>query len=378
MKILFTGGGTAGHIFPIIAVAREIKAKYQGQDLELFYFGPKDNFSEKLLPKEGIRVKIILAGKIRRYFGIISFLQNIFDIFFKAPIGFLQAFFHIFLISPDLIFSKGGYGSLPTVLAGWLLLTPIFLHESDITPGLANRILSRFSLEIFVSFPAEKTKYFPPKKMISVGNPVRLELLPAFTKIQEPKKPLKLKGGKPIILITGGSQGSQRINDVVLAVLGELVSDFELLHQVGAKNLKQITAESKIVIPKELQEYYHIFGFLEESELKQAYEEASLVVARAGSGTIFEIAALSKASLLIPLKESAQNHQMENGYAFSESGACQILEEDNLTPHFFLERVRYLFSQPDKLKKMEQAAKSFSRPFSAKIIAEYLVEYLLT
>lgn len=375
MKILFTGGGTAGHIFPIIAVAREIKTNHPHKNIELFYVGPKDDFAKKLLPQEGIKVKIILAGKVRRYFGIKSTLQNIFDILFKTPLGFLQALFHIFVIGPDLIFSKGGYGSLPAVIAGWLLLTPIFLHESDITPGLANRILSRFSSEIFVSFPVEKTKYFPPKKMISVGNPIRLNLLHGFSK-EEQEKPLKLKGGKPVILITGGSQGSEIINDVILAILPQLLSDFELIHQVGEKNFNQITAESKVVIKGELQEYYHIFAFLTESQLKQAYQTASLVIARAGAGTIFEIAAMGKASLLVPLKESAQNHQVENAYAFSESGAAVVLEEENLTPYFFLEKVRSLFSQPDKLEKMAKAAKLFSKPLSARIIAEYLVAYL--
>lgn len=382
MKILFTGGGTAGHIFPIIAVAREIRKKYMtevssAEALQFFYLGPKDDFSESLLLKEGIKVKTILAGKIRRYFGIKYVFQNIFAILFKTPLGFLQSLFYIFVISPDLIFSKGGYGSLPPVLSGWLLLTPIFLHESDITPGLANRFLSRFSLEIFVSFPAEKTKYFQPQKMISVGNPVRLDILPAFAKGKETAvDPIKLKGGKPVILIMGGSQGSQRINDIILAILPELVSDFELLHQVGSKNLEQITAESKVVIDKELQEYYHIFPFLAEDELKQALKAASLIIGRAGSGTIFEIAALGRPSILVPLKEAAQNHQVENAYAFAESGACQVIEESNLTPHFFLEKIRYLFSQPGKLREMELSARTFAKPLSAKIIAEYIMEYL--
>lgn len=374
MKILFTGGGTAGHIFPIIALSRELKKKYSVNPVELFYLGPKDEFSRELLSREGIKVNFILAGKIRRYFNPKSFFQNILDILVKTPVGFCQALYHIFVISPDLIFSKGGYGSLPTVFAGWLFLTPVFLHESDVAPGLANRLLSRFSLEIFVSFPVEKTGRFPSEKMIYAGNPIRTEILES--KDTEEENIIKTKGDRPVILVLGGSQGSERINDVILAVLPDLLSEFEIIHQTGTKNFAQVAAEVKIVVPEHLKQYYHIFPFLKERELKQAYETSKLIVTRAGSGTIFEIAALGKPSILIPLPEAAQNHQLENAYAFAENGACHVLEETNLTSRFFLERIKYLLSSPDKLAKMSGASLSFAKPSSAKIISAYLAEYL--
>ena len=130
MKILFTGGGTAGHIFPIIAIVKEIRKNNSSGDFQFFYVGPEDKFAKKLFSEEEIEVKIILAGKIRRYFSI----QNIIDILFKTPLGFFQAFYNIFVISPDLIFSKGGYGSIPAIIAGWTLMVPIFIHESDVSP----------------------------------------------------------------------------------------------------------------------------------------------------------------------------------------------------------------------------------------------------
>lgn len=374
MKILFTGGGTAGHIFPIIALLREIK-KISPQDYsQFFYVGPKDRFLGTLLSQEGITVKTILAGKIRRYLSFKSFFQNIFDVLFKIPIGFIQALFYNFVISPDLIFSKGGYGSLSVVFSGWLLLTPIFLHESDVSPGLANRFLSRFSLETFVSFPIEKTEYFPPKKMISVGNPLRLGILEGEK--EKAKELFKLTGGKPIILVLGGSQGSQRINDILLLILPELLLNFELIHQVGQKNFKETESEARAVINRELLKYYHPFPFLDEEELKQAFAISDLIISRAGSGSIFEISAVGKPSILIPLTESAQNHQLKNAYAYAGNGACLVLEEANLTPHFFLERLKYLFSRPEKLREMGESAKTFSKPQAAKIIAGYITEYL--
>ncbi len=374
MKILFTGGGTGGHIFPIIAVCRELRNISSGEDFRFFYVGPRDEISSIFLVREEIKVKNILAGKIRRYFGIKSLFLNIVDILFKIPIGLIQAFFYIFFLSPDLIFSKGGYGSLPAVICGWLLGTPIFLHESDVTPGFTNRFLSRFALEIFVSFPSQKIEYFPPEKMISVGNPIRAEILDGSKETATTL--FNLTGEKPVILILGGSQGSQRINDVLLQILQELLIDFELIHQCGGKNFKEEDAESKVAITKNLRKYYHLFPFLDEIELSHAYRVADLIVSRAGAGSIFEISAVSKPSILIPLPEAAQSHQTKNAYTYAENGACLVIEETNLAPHFFLDRLKYLFSHPGEMERMANATRGFSRPRAAKIIASYMFEYL--
>jgi len=372
MKILFTGGGSGGHIFPIIAISREIRRISPEGKIEFFYIGPKDDFGEILLSQEGIKVKTILAGKIRRYFDFKSLFENLIDIFVKIPFGIFQAFFYLFFLAPDLIFSKGGFGSIPAVISGWLLRIPIFLHESDSIPGMANRFLAKFSLEIFVSFP--KTLYFPEEKLILVGNPIRREILEESE--EKAKNFLKTSGGKPLILILGGSQGAQKINDKILEILPEILKDFELIHQCGEKNYEEVRAEEKIMITKDLEKYYHLFPFLKEEELKKAYAICDLIVSRAGAGTIFEIAALGKPSILIPLSGAAQDHQLKNAYTFAASGATKVLEEKNFTPHFFLERLKYLFSHPEELEKMSLAAKEFSKPLAAKIIAAYMVDYL--
>ncbi|MCD6500711.1 undecaprenyldiphospho-muramoylpentapeptide beta-N-acetylglucosaminyltransferase [bacterium] len=368
MKIVFTGGGTAGHTFPIVAIVRELKKIYSGPELKLFYLGPKDKYSLTLLSGEGVMVKKILAGKLRRYFSLKNFLDIL-----KIPIGTLQAFFWLFFLAPDVVFSKGGYGSFPAVMAARILHIPIFLHESDISPGLAAKIESKWALEIFTSFP--KTRFFPKEKMICVGNPIREEILKDMG--VEPKKIFNLQGNKPLILIFGGSQGARSINETILEILPELVADFEIIHQTGQRNFSRVKAEAEVMISEQsLKKYYHPFPFLNENYLKNAFFCCDLVVSRAGAGSIFEIAAVGKPSLLIPLPTSAQNHQLENAYAFSKIGAAEVIEEKNLRPHFFLEKLKYLFSRPDILQKMAEAAKNFSRPKAAKIIACYLLEYL--
>ncbi|MBI4101471.1 MAG: UDP-N-acetylglucosamine--N-acetylmuramyl-(pentapeptide) pyrophosphoryl-undecaprenol N-acetylglucosamine transferase [Candidatus Nealsonbacteria bacterium] len=376
MKILFTGGGSGGHILPIVAVTREIRKIHlgspDGKKLEFFYVGPKDEFQEILLAQEGIGVKKILAGKIRRYLNWKSVLQNIGDVLFKIPLGVLQSFFYLFLLMPDLIFAKGGFGSFPTVVSGWILRIPVLLHESDIAPGLANKILSKFSTKIFTSFP--KTEYFSPKKMAIAGNPIRKEILTG-TK-EEGRALFRITREKPVILILGGSQGAQRINDKILEILPDLLKEFEVIHQCGEKNFQEVRDEAKAILVPEQENSFHLFPFMKEEELKQALAVADLAVSRAGSGSIFEIAAAGLPSVLIPLPESAQNHQVKNAYAYGNTGASIVLEEANFTPHFFLEKLKYLFSQPADLKRMSEAAKSFAKPEAAKQIAEYVVNAL--
>ena len=388
MKILFTGGGSGGHILPIVAVAREIRASMfeefklweaetkkplKEKNIDFFYLGPKDEFGRLLLTQEGIKIKQTLAGKVRRYITFKSFFQNLFDIFIKIPIGIIQSFVYIFFLAPDVIFSKGGFGSIPTVIAGWLLGTPIFLHEADVVPGMANRFLSIFSREIFISF--RKTPYFKEKKMLLVGNPIRRELLESPR--PEAKKFFKLTDEKPVILILGGSQGSQRINDKILEILPKFLEEFQLIHQCGEKNFKEVRAETTAMLKIEQEKNYHLFSFLKEQELKRAYAACDLIVSRAGAGSIFEIAAVGKPSILIPLPESAQRHQFKNAYTYSATGAALVLEEETFTPPFFLEKLRHLFSHPEELENMHNTAKQFSKPFAAKTIAGYIIAYLL-
>ncbi len=372
MKILFTGGGTGGHVLPLVALSREIRRIRPEKNLGIFYMGPKDDFGAILLSQEGIKIKTILAGKIRRYLNFKSFMENLLDLFVKVPAGIFMAFWKVLFLGPDLILSKGGYGSLPVVLAGWFLWVPIFLHEGDVKPGLANKFLSIFAKKVFVSFP--RTQFFSPKKMILTGNPVRRELLEG-TK-EEARQLFGIGTQKPVIFVLGGSQGAQRINDKILEILPQLLEKFEIIHQIGEKNSDQVKAEVKVVVGADLEKSFHPVPFLKEEVLKQAYAVCDLIVSRAGSGSIFEIAALGKPSILIPLPEAAQNHQVENAYSYGQNGAAVVLEESNFTPNFFMEKLKFLFSHPKELEKMSKAAKEFAKPAAAKLIAQHILDYL--
>ncbi len=371
-RVVFTGGGTGGHIFPLVAIIRELKELISSDLIDIYYIGPKDSFSEKYISKEGVEVRYINTGKLRRYSGSRAILENIIDLFFRVPCGIVQSFFHLYISSPDLIFGKGGHGSFPVILTAKIFQIPVILHESDAVLGAVNQFLQKISSEIFVSFP--KTENVLGNKMFVIGNPIRKEVLDGDQ--EKAKQIFHLSGEKPVILILGGSQGSERINDLFLSSAAPFLEKFEVIHQCGENNYKQVLAESNATIKEELRKNYHLTPFLSEEEISHAYKIADLIVSRAGSGSIFEISAVGKASVLLPLPEAAQNHQLKNAYAYSASRAGVVFEEGNMSPRFFLEKIKELFSPIEQIRNMEKNAKSFSKPRAAYVIASYLKEYL--
>lgn len=368
MKILFTGGGTGGHIFPIVAIAREIRRIYSKKNLEFYYVGPKDEFGLILLSQEDFIIKTIISGKIRRYFD----WQNFTDILFKIPLGVAQSFFLLLKIKPDLIFSKGGSGSIAVTFCAKLLGIPVFLHESDVVPGLSNQKTSKWAKKVFTSFP--KTEYFDPEKVTLVGNPIRKELLEGDK--ETAKQLFNLTFEKPVIMICGGSQGAEAINDFILIILNDVLKNFEIIHITGRENFKETEAESQVVVDKNLEKYYHPVGFLDEGKLKHAYKAADFIISRSGSSAIFEIAALGKPSILIPLPTAAADHQAKNAYAYADTGASLVVEQDNLTSNFFMEKIHSLFLHKETMERMKEQALAFSKPLAAKALAREILEFL--
>lgn len=366
MKVLFTGGGTGGHLMPIVAISRELKKIYPKEDLKLYYIGPKDTMARALLFQENFKMYSVLSGKIRRYFSF----KNITDLLFNIPFGFLQSFFLLLFIRPNLVFSKGGSGSTVVSYAARIFGMPIFLHESDVAPGLSNKTVAPFAKKIFISFP--KTEYFDFAKTILSGNPTRQTLLDGEAGIA--KEIFNLTLEKPIILFLGGSQGAQIINEFTLLVINEILKDYEVIHISGPKNYQKTKLEGQLIIDKSLEKYYHLYDFLDENQLKHAYRVCNLIVSRAGSGSIFEIAALGKPSILVPLPSAAGNHQYKNAYQYAKTGASIVMEQDNLTPNLFLSEVRSLLYKSDKIKSY---ALEFSKPQAAQFIAEEIINYLI-
>lgn len=372
MKIILTGGGTGGHFYPIIAVADAINSISETQKIVKanMIFVSDSPYDKNILLREGIKFKKISAGKLRRYFSI----WNIIDAF-KIPWGIIRALWTVYTDFPDVIFSKGGYASFPVVLAARILGIPLIIHESDSVPGRVNAWAGKFAKRVAVSFP-ETAKYFPREKTALTGNPARKSF---FTPAKEGAREfLKLEKDIPVIFFIGGSQGAKKINDNLIDVLPDMLKKYQVIHQCGKKNLKDVEYRISIVLEKSPDKSrYHYFDFFNEASLRMAYGAADLVVSRASSGAIFEISASGAPSILIPLPLAAQDHQKENAYIYAKTGAAEVIEEMNLRPHILLSEIDRLINNKTELKSMSEAAKKFAKPDAAEKIAKEIINLAL-
>lgn len=368
MKIVFTGGGTGGHFYPIIAVAEEIRNIVAEKKLlppKLYYFGP-DPFDERALFELDIEHRYSSAGKLRNYPSFWNYVDML-----KTLWGAFLAFLQLFVIYPDVVFSKGGYASFPTVFAARLLRIPVVVHESDAVIGRANAWAVKFADSVAISYP-ELAESLPKEKVALTGNPIREELF-------RPEKEgafeyLNLETGVPVILILGGSQGAQAINDAVIDALAELLPNYQVIHQVGEQNLNSVKQRTSVLLADlQQKDRYHPFGLLNALALRMAYGAADLVISRAGSGGIFETAAAHKPSIIIPIPRDVSRDQSTNAFSYARSGAAIVIEQNNLTPHLLSSEINRLFKNPEEMKKMSEAAAGFARPDAAHVIAEKLV-----
>ena len=332
-KIALVGGGSGGHVYPLVAVAEELK---KSSDIQLQFIGD-DTLIKREAVALDIKFKRVLAPKWRRYFSAANFLDV-----WKLPLGILQAFFHLWLFMPDVIFIKGSYASFLPALIGRLFLIPLVVHESDAIPGRTNLFFGKRAKKIFVALETAK-KYFPAGAVEFVGNPIRAEILSASDPASA-RTHFTLNPNQPTVLITGASQGAKALNDVLLLAAVELVKKFQIIHQAGSDNFTDVERELKKIIAEGEGSYgpglaagYRLHPSFEVGEMTLAYSAADVVVCRAGS-SIFEIAAHGKPMVLVPLPNSAAEHQLANAREAAKFGAI-IVEQANLTPHILINEI---------------------------------------
>ena len=353
--IVFAGGGTAGHVFPGLAVAARLGHK-------VVWIGSARGVERQLVTDAGVEFRGIPAGKLRRYLS----LRNLTDLAATA-LGVIASLRILGRVKPALLFSKGGFVSVPPVVAAWLRGIPAWTHESDFDPGLATRINLRFCERVLVSFP-ETLDDLPEAyraKAVVTGNPVRAALYSA-----RPARGRAFVGaahGVPVILVIGGSLGSAAINSLVRGSLERLRRRFFVVHQTGARDLAG---------PGAAQDRYHPAAFFKD-ELPDLMASADLVVSRAGANTLAEIAALGKASLLVPLPAaSSRGDQLRNAEVFRSRGASVVVAEESATPDSFAAAVEALFDEPGRLEAMGSAAAAIGAGRPDQLIAELILKRL--
>jgi len=373
IRVVLAGGGTGGHIYPLAAVSEELKKQIRefNVNIELHYVGEVSPYSVELKQFDVVFHKIV-TGKWRRYFSLL----NIVDIP-KFFIGLIQVLIKLFFIMPDVVFSKGGTGGFPVVIVAWFYRIPIIIHESDVRPGVTNLLSARFAKIAATSFEGA-LKYFPKKKQLLTGAPIRIGLLSAKQDALAAKEQLGFSSDVPLILFLGGSQGSKMLNEFVEVSLKELMSVGQILHQTGRANFYETDKLTKVALQDvpladELKARYKAVAFFDIKEMAKALSAADLVVSRAGSGSIFEIAAFGKPAILIPLEGAARDHQRVNASAFSDSGAGIVIEEGNLSGTIFAQEAKRILENPKMLSSMKQASSAFSVAGASERIAQEII-----
>ena len=373
MKIVFAGGGTGGHFYPVIAVAQRINkiiAEEKIIGVKLYYLSTEP-YDQEALFENDIQFEGIKAGKLRTYFSF----ENFSDIP-KTLIGILHALWKMFQIYPDVVFGKGGYASFPTLLAARILRIPILIHESDSAPGRVNLWAGRFADKIAVSFK-EAADFFPKERIAWTGHPIRLELEQKADR-REALDFFKLESNLPTIFVIGGSLGAELINNTVIDALPRLLKNYEIIHQTGVRNFKTVTSRVPVVVPDAtLRSRYSSIAFLNPLQMKMAAGAADLIISRAGS-TLFEISSWGVHSILVPFTNSNADHAKKNAFAYAHTGACSVVEEMNMTANILSSEIDRILGDEKTLARMAAAAKSFNRIGGAEKIAQELLSIALS
>ncbi len=363
--IVITGGGTGGHTSPGLAVAAVLRER----DIPCAWIGSRDGVEARLVPGRGIPYFAITTGKLRRYWS----WRNVRDLAFGVPAGLGQAIVRLRRLRPHAVFATGGFVALPVVLAAAFRGVPVVVHEQTAIPGLANRIAARFARRIALSFPGSGAD-FPAGKTILTGNPLRPELR-AGSRADAIAR-FGLDPTLPLIYVTGGAQGAQRINRAVGEALVPLLQHTQVIHQCGDHPTTGDRAwldARRAALPPALAWRYTVLPYVG-AELAAIYATASLLVGRAGAGTVNECCQLGIPALYVPLPGTRGDEQTANARLVERAGGCVILPQASLTAESLRERVDTLLADPTRLKEMGERARALAVPDAAERIVALLLE----
>ncbi len=361
MRIVFTGAG-GGHFYPLIAVAERVRKEVFVQKMQQpeFFFLSDKPYDEESLFSIDCKFLEIPAGKLRVY----PSAETITDIL-KTFYGCLVALRKLYSLYPDVVFAKGGYASFPTLFAARVLSIPVVVHESDTVPGRTTKWAGAFALRVALSYQ-EAAPFYPPAAVAYTGQPIRDALLPPAD-----FKRVYTKKDRPVILIFGGSQGSQTINEVILKMLPSLLMKYDIVHQTGKENIDQIKAYTEDILKgHEFKERYYADGFI---DVAHFYPKVDLVITRAGS-SMFEMVLWQLPMIVIPIPETVSRDQQSNAYAMASHGFASVLEENNLGVNILTSMISRILENEEEYNAMIKNAPRFANSSTAAtVIARELV-----
>ena len=354
-KVLIAGGGTGGHIFPGIAIAKELEKRHP--KVEVRFVGTGRDLEKNILRDAGYNLSLLPISGLRGVKGI-----NLIKGFFKIPASIWVAWRLISQFQPNIVIGVGGYSSGPPVLVASLLGIPVLLQEPNAYPGITNRLLIRFSQKIAIAFP-ECTKFFKEKAVLT-GNPVRVEFCSSIEPTSLP--PL-------VILIFGGSQGSGPLNEAVINALKFLqpyFNELSFIHQTGEKDYQRVLSCYRSAgIQALVQPFF--------TDMSCQFKKAHLILCRSGATTLSELTVAGKASLLVPFGGATDNHQQHNAESLAANGAAEVISQDYLDGCFLAKRIKYYLLNPDQIKRMEEKSRRMGQPKAAQKIVDLIGDLVI-
>ncbi len=368
MRVLVSGGGTGGHIYPALAIATELQARYQA---DILFLGSDDGLETEIVPAAGFRLAAIKAGRLRRYISLSTVTGVL-----RVPPGMIQAIGVVRKFRPQVAFSSGGFVAVPAALAAKVNGVPMLMHQQDVPPNLSNRLAAPLATRISVSF-ADSLPYFPARKTRLLGNPVRQAILDARSiDPSEARSRFGLDANLPMLLVTGGSQGARHLNQVTARALPKLLAQCQVLQIAG----KQLYDETRLLVEgvlegqdEKIRQRYRLVAYLNE-EMPLALRAADLVVCRSGASTLTELATLGKPSMLVPLPPNIGSSPQEvNAAMFGRERAAIVIKNDDLTPEVLVEQALAAITSPTRLDEMARSASAFAKLSATQEIASELV-----
>lgn len=358
--LIISGGGTGGHVFPGLAVLRVLEEKIGPGNLSVAWYGSKNGMERRILKEEGVLFRGIPAGKLRRYFSINNLVDTL-----KVLAGFLSALFLLAKDRPKVVFSKGGYVTVPVVYAAAALGIPVVTHESDTDPGLATRLNARVARKILLSYEATRGAFSGAleKRLVVTGNPVRPEVLRGdggrFRRV------FGVSAERPLIVVLGGSLGARQFNELLDPILDRLEQEATICHQRGSQAALRPDGPGYFSRP--------LFG----AEYADLLAAATVVVARAGAGTVSELAATGCPAILVPLSAAgSRGDQLRNAAVLAEARAAVVLDPESVTSELLETAVSALLRDQNRRGDLKQRIRNLARPEAADRAAEELMEYL--
>lgn len=369
MRIVISGGGTGGHIYPALSVATLLRDQYNA---EILYLGSDDGLETQIVPEAGFRFEAIKAGKLRRYLSW-STVKGL----ARVPMGVMQAIQVVKQFRPQAAFTSGGYVAVPTGCAARLNGVPLLMHQQDVPPNLSNRILTPMTSLISVSF-ADSLRYFPQGKTELLGNPLRKEILDVRSlSVEQARLDLGFEPGIPLLVVTGGSQGARHLNTVIARALPKLLPAWQILQISGEKLFAETQTLANEVLgdlDQDMRGRYRLVSYLSK-EMPTALQAASLIFCRSGASTLSELSYLGKPAFLVPLAPGFGGSPQEvNAETFEKAGAALVVRDTLLQVDEVVRQLEGLLREPERLAKMSEVMQTFTRPQATEEIATRLLQ----